>query len=250
MRKLDKIRQKQRFYMFSEKTKDKVLELNSFFGKYIMNFDDKIKKTFTYYDTPDHDLEKANIVLFKTQINGETELNMATEKVQTNIRYTLRTNYKHYTKQIRQFDSLMKHKEWLIENFKSMFFSSLNFDAEFFMRKLTEAYTIKTVSREYRSANVTGLKITYSFDKDTYTNHFNGVKAKGNILTIYLHSPESTDADYNDLMGKLSRYLKELTPTTETKIMIARKMTAHKIVKIKTPKNKDKKNQKQNAIKK
>ncbi len=244
MRKLDKIRGKQRFYMFSEKTKEKVLELNSFFGKYIMNFDDKIKKTFTYYDTPNHDLEKSNIVLFKTQINGETELNMATEKVQTNIRYTLRTNYKHYTKQIRPFDSLLKHKDWLIENFKSMFLSSLNFDAEFFMRKLQEAYTIKTVSREYRSANVTGLKITYSFDEDKYINHFNGVKAKGNILTIYLHSPESTDADYKDLMGKLERYLKELTPTTETKIMIARKMTAHEIVKTskkKIEKPKDKK---------
>ncbi len=240
MRKIDKIRQKQRFYMFSEKTKDKVLELNSFFGKYMMSFDDKVKKTFTYYDTPDHDLEKSNIVLFKTQINGETELNMATERVQTNIRYTLKTNYKHYVKQIKPFDNLMKHKEWLIENFKSMFFSSLNFDAEFLMRKLQEAYTIKTVSYEYRSANATGLKITYSFDKDTYTNHFNDVKTNANILTVYLHSPEKTDADYADLMGKLSRYLKELTPTTETKIMIARKMTAHKIVKVK-PDKKDKK---------
>ena len=58
MRALDKIRQKRRFEMFNEKSKEKVLELNSFFGKYIMHFEEKIEKTFTYYDTPNHDLEK------------------------------------------------------------------------------------------------------------------------------------------------------------------------------------------------
>ena len=98
MRALDIIRQKRRFGMFSEKTKDKVLELNSFFGKYNMHFEEKIKKTFTYYDTPDHDLEKTNIVLYKTQIGKFTELNMATEKINTNFKYTVRTNYKHFTK--------------------------------------------------------------------------------------------------------------------------------------------------------
>ncbi len=234
MHHLDIIRQKRRFEMFDEKSREKVLELNSFFAKYTMSFEDKIKKKFTYYDTPDHDLQKSNIVLFKTQIGNFTELNMATEKISSTARYTLRTNFKHYTKQIKPHDNLLKHKDFLVENFKSMFFSSLNFDAEFLMRKLQEAYTIETTSMEYRSANVMGLKITYSFDKDIYTNHFNNQKAVANILTIYEHSNELTDTDFEDLISKLTRYVKELTPTSETKIMIARKMTAYTAAPIKT----------------
>ncbi len=228
MRALDKIRQKRRFEMFNASSKDKVLELNSFFGKYIMHFEEKIEKVFTYYDTPNHDLQKSNIVLYKTQIGNFTELNMATEKVNSTFRYTVRTNYKHFTKQIKPHDSILKHKEFLIDNFTNMFMSSINFDPEFLMKKLQVAYVIRTTSLEYRSMNISGLKITYSFDKDTYTNNFNKQVAKSNILTIYQHSAESTDADFENLMGKLIRYCKELTPTKDTKIMIARRLTVPK----------------------
>lgn len=228
MRALDKIRQKRRFEMFNEDSKGKVLELNSFFGKYIMHFEEKIKKTFTYYDTPNHDLQRSNIVLYKTQIGNFTELNMATEKVNSTFRYAIRTNYKHFTKQIKAHDSILKHKEFLIDNFTNMFMSSINFDPEFLMRKLQVAFTIQTTSTEYRSMNITGLKITYSFDKDIYTNHNNKQVVKSNILTIYQHSETNTDEDFDNLIGKLSRYCKELTPTNETKIMIARRKTSIK----------------------
>ncbi len=228
MRVLDKIRQKRRFEMFNENSKEKVLGLNSFFGKYIMHFEEKIKKTFIYYDTPNHDLEKSNIVLYKTVIGNFTELNMATEKINSSYRYTIRTHYKHFTKQIKPYDSILKHKEFLTENFSNMFLSSINFDPEFLMKKLQVAYTIRTVSTEYRSMNVAGLKITYSFDNDIYTNHFNNLTTKANILTIYQHSAENTDEDFENLIGKLTRYCKELTPTKNTKIMIARRMTTPK----------------------
>ena len=225
MRALDKIRQKRRFEMFNASSKEKVLELNSFFGKYIMHFEEKIEKTFTYYDTPNHDLQKSNIVLYKTQIGNFTELNMATEKVNSAFRYTLRTNYKHFTKQIKAHDSIMKHKDFLIDNFTNMFMSSINFDPEFLMKKLQVAYTIKTTSMEYRSMNISGLKITYSFDNDTYTNHFNNNTVKSNILTIYQHSAQNTDEDFENLIGKLTRYCKELTPINDTKIVVARRLT-------------------------
>ncbi len=228
MRALDKIRQKRRFEMFNDRSREKVLELNAFFGKYIMHFEEKIKKVFTYYDTPNHDLEKSNIVLYKTQIGNFTELNMATEKSNSAFRYSMRTNYKHFTKQIKAHDSILKHKEFLIDNFTNMFMSSINFDPEFLMRKLQVAYTVTTTSLEYRSLNYSGLKITYSFDKDIYFNNFTNQTVESNILTIYQHSAEHTDEDFENVIGKLTRYCKELTPTTETKIMIARRLTSLK----------------------
>jgi len=247
MRKLDIIRQKRRFEMFNERSRDKVLELNTFFGKYKMQFEDRIKKLFVYYDTPDKDLEKSNIVLFKTQIGNFCELNMATEKINATYRYQIKTNYKHFTKPIKMHDNILKHKDFLIESFASMFMSGINFDAEFLMRKLKVAYTIETVSTEFRSLDVMGLKITYSFDKDKYTNKFNNQIAFNDVLTIYQHSRPETDADFADLMSKLMRYCKELTETTETKIMIARRKTETSLFPIKEkvdPKKKDKKDKK------
>ena len=194
-----------------------------------MHFEERIDKTFTYYDTPNHDLEKSNIVLYKTQIGNFTELNMATEKINSSYRYNLRTNYKHFTKQIKPHDSILKHKDFLIDNFTNMFMSSLSFDPEFLMNKLQASYVIKTTSMEYRSMNISGLKITYSFDTDTYTNHFNNQIVRSNILTIYQHSGPSTDEDFENLMGKLERYCKELTPIKDTKIAIARRLTVPKM---------------------
>lgn len=228
MRPLDQIRNKKRFIMFSEKSKDKVLEVNNFFDKYSMHFEESIKKTFTYYDTPDQDLLKSNIVLYKTQIGKFTELNMATEKSSTTVRYTTISNNKHFSILIKPHDSILKHKDFLIESFKKMFMSSISFDPEFLMKKLRVSYIIKTVSKEYRSMNVTGLKITYSFDRDVYLNTENNKKTIGHVLTIYQHSPEKTDADFEDLIGKLTRYCKELTPTNNSKIMIARELTQTK----------------------
>lgn len=229
MRPTDIINQKRRFEMFNEKSKDKVLELNSFFGKYIMHYEDKIKKTFTYYDTPNRDLEKSNIALFKTSIGNFTELNMATEKTNLSYHYTIRTNHKQFKKQIKLHDSLLKHKDFLVNSFTSMFMSGVNFDPEFLMRKLQPVYSIETVSTEYRSLNINGLKITYSFDQDKYTNLTNHQVRTNNVLTIYQHSNDSTNPDLEDLLSKLTRYCGELTPTNETKIMIARRMTAIKI---------------------
>ena len=230
MQPFDIIRQKRRFEMFSEKTKSKVLELNEFFGKYNMRFDERIKKTFTYYDTPNSDLLKSNIVLFKTQIGSFVELNMATEKANTAYRYAVRNNYKHYTERLKPHESILKHKQFLIDNFKNMFLSSVNFDPEFLMKKLEVAYTIETTSEEYRSSNLTGLKITYSFDKDVYYNPRTKQRSTANILTIYQHSSPNSDEAFENLLGKLEHYLKELTPTTGTKIMIARRLTNKSIL--------------------
>lgn len=217
--------------MFSEKTRSAVLEVNEFFRKYTMGFEEKIKKEFIYYDTPEHDLQKSNIVLFKTHIGNFCELNFATEKISSTSYYTVKTKYKHFkTDEIKPHESPLKYKNFLIEGFKSMFMSSLNFDPEFLLKRLRPMYLIQTTSLEYRSTNITGLKITYSFDSDVYTNFENNVKARANILTIYQHSGETTNQDFEDVINKLVHYCKELTPTSETKIMIARKLAKTKPV--------------------
>ncbi|MCQ2564501.1 MAG: hypothetical protein MJ152_01390, partial [Clostridia bacterium] len=100
---------------------------------------------------------------------------------------------------------------------------------EFLLKKLKPAYTVDTISQEYRSLSGTTLKITYSFDSDTYKNFENNKVVKNNVLTIYQHSNADTDDEFADLMGKIDRYMGELTPTDQTKIMLARRMTQTKM---------------------
>ena len=65
------------------------------------------------------------------------------------------------------------------------------------------------------------------------------------ILTIYQHSGIKTDEAFEDLISKLIRYCKELTPIKDTKIMIARKITVPKIEPVKfTKKELEKKKKK------
>ena len=228
MQALDKIRQERKFEMFNEYSKDKVLELNSFFGKYIMHFQDRYIRTYTYYDTPNRDLEKSNIIIYKLQVGNTCELHMQTEQTTSTLRYTIRQNEKHFSKPVKSYDSILKHKQFLIDNFSNMFMSSIIFDPEFLIKKLQVVYIIKSESVEYRSMNIGGLKITYSFDTDTFTNPENKATVKDHSLIIYQHSPEKTNADFEDLISKLTRYCKELTPTNDSKIVRARKLTAHK----------------------
>ena len=247
MRPLDIIRSKKRFEMFSEESKEKVLEINSFFGKYVMHFEEKVKKTFMYYDTPNLDLLKSGIILYKTVIGNFCELNMANDTLPSTRAYRPRNSFKRFTISMKPHESLLKYKEFLIDSFTKMFITSINFDPEFLMRKLQVAYTIETISTEYRSMAISGLKITYSFDKDLYTNHLNNIKRPANILTIYQHTKEDTDEAFEDLISKLQRYCKELTPTSETKIMIARRMTSTDVAnekKDKTTTSKDNKDKK------
>lgn len=244
MRPIDVIKQKRRFIMFDDKTKAKVLELVAFFGKYNMHYEARVNKSFLFYDTDDLALLKSNIVLYRTTIGAINEINMASEKNSaSNVNFAQRYTSKHFRKEIKAHESLLKHKDFLIDSFKNMFLSAVNFDPEFLMQKLKPVYLIQTVSEEYRSSNGVGLKMTYSFDSNQYTNYQNGIKAKQNILTIYDHSNTINTDAFDDLIGKLTRYIKELTPTDETKIMLARRLTASAPVKPKTflDDNKDKK---------
>lgn len=239
MRPLDIIRQKKRYEMFNEKSKEKVLETNSFFGKYVMHFEERVNKSFTYYDTPTFDLLKSGIILYKTVVGSLCELTMANDTL-PKTSYRSRNRFKRFITKMKPHDTILKYKDFLIDSFTNMFMSSISFDPEFLMRKLQVAYTIDTTSTEFRSMNVNGLKITYSFDRDLYHNYFNKVSTVGNFLTIYQLSNETTDADFADLIGKIERYCKELTPTDETKIMIARRLTANAPAGKSTPKPKDK----------
>ena len=125
-----------------------------------------------------------------------------------------------------------------------MFNSSINFDPDFLLKGLHVTYTINTISQEYRSTNGVGLKATYSFDQDTFFNSETKIKQKGDYLTVYQHSKANTDEEFDNLISKLERYCKSLTPIKESKIAIARHVT------VPAPTNLDTKNNKNNKFNK
>lgn len=229
--KYDIVRQKRRFEMLDKSSMRDVIKMNAFFGKYDMRLLGVKKKRFTYYDTDKLDLFKSGIALFRTDIGKTHTLTMTLERLyfEDNRKLQSYRNKKNVL-EIGKFDSIFKHMDFLRNSFQDMFNSSLSFDPDFLLKKLNITYVIDTVAEEYRSTDGIGLKTTYSFDKDTFYNNETKAKEKGYYLTIYQHSKEHTDDDFANLISKLTRYCKSLTPIKESKIDIARRLTSHKAV--------------------
>lgn len=222
----DIVRQKRRFEMLDKSGRKDVLAVNAFFGKYEMTYLGKFKKIYTYYDTENYDLYKSGIALFRTDIGKKHTLTMTLERLYSEDNRKLQSyRNKKEVIDIGAFDSIFKHLDFLRNSFLDMFNSSLSFDADFLLKKLRTTYVITTISREYRSSNGIGLKATYSFDHDTFFNNETKIKKEGDYLTIYQHSKESTDDEWTNLISKLTRYCKAITPIKESKIAIARKVT-------------------------
>lgn len=223
---LDIVRQKRRFELLDKTSRKEVLKVNAFFGKYEMRFMGKVKKIYTYYDTPNFDLYKSGIALFRTDIGKTHTLTMTLERLYNEDNRKLQTyRNKKEVIEIGKYDNILKHLDFLRNSFLDMFNSSLSFDADFLLKKLHTTYIISTISHEYRSTDGIGLKATYSFDFDTFINNETKIKKQGYYLTIYQHSKESTDGDFDNLISKLTRYCKSLMPIKESKVAIARKVT-------------------------
>lgn len=235
----DIVRQKRRYEMLDKNSKNEVLNLIEFFGRYQIRNDGRTNKQYIYYDTENLDLYKSGIALFRTVVNGKHTLTMTLERLynEDNKRLQSYSNKRNQI-DIEPRDSIFEYPEFLRNSFKNMWDGFLNLDPDYLLKKLKLTYTIDTVSYEYKIINGTGLKVTLSFDSDKYVNHFSGKKASSLFLTVYQHSREETNEEYENLVSKLERYCKSLTRIKESKVDLARVKT--KII-IKESKDKKKK---------
>jgi len=228
MQEFELIRNKRRYIMFDKKTIFSVLQVQEFFQKYQLSFEENLRKEFIYYDTDTKDLYKSNISLYKSYIQGICRLSMVKEhskESQAMANSIQMVSKKNCQINIEPSDKVLYHTEFLRESFKDMFFSGINFDVDYMMKRLAPEYVIITQSSEYKAMSGSGLKATYAFDNDSYLNLENGRKVECSILTIYQHSGAKTDEEFFDMCSKLERYCKELTPAKESRISIVRRLT-------------------------
>lgn len=238
----DIVRQKRRYEMLDKSSKKEVLNLIDFFGRYQLRNDGRIDKQYIYYDTENLDLYKSGIALFRTVINGKHTLTMTLERLYNEGLQPY--SNKHNQIPIEPRDSIFDYPEFLRNSFKNMWDGFLNIDPDYLLKKLKLTYTIQTTSYEYKLVNGTGLKATLSFDSDKYINHWNNKKASSLFLTVYQHSREDTNDEYENLVSKIERYCKSLTHITNTKVDLARNKT--KIIVKESAKDKKKKKSEEN----
>ena len=222
----DIVRQKRRYEMLDKNSRKEVLHLIDFFGRYQIRNDGRVDKEYIYYDTDNLDLYKSGIALFRTIINGKHTLTMTLERLYNEDNEGLQT-YSNKRNQIdlNPRDTIFSYPEFLRNSFKNMWDGFLNLDPDYLLKKLKLTYSIKTTSHEYKLINGTGLKATLSFDSDNYFNYENKRKASSIFLTVYQHSRENTNEEYENLLSKLERYCKSLTRIKESKIDLARTKT-------------------------
>ena len=234
----DIVRQKRRYEMLDKKAKNEVMNMLDFFGRYQIRDDGKVFKQYIYYDTDNLDLYKSGIALFRTVINGKHSLTMTLEKLYNEDNKFLQSySNKRNEIDIEPRNSIFDYPDFLRNSFKNMWDGFLNLDPDYLLKKLKLAYTIETESSEYKLINGTGLKATLSFDSDKYLNHENKRKASSLFLTVYQHSRENTNDEYENLLSKLEKYCKSLTRIQDSKIELARTYT--KPVAKESPQNKN-----------
>ena len=222
----DIVRQKRRYEMLDKNSKREVLQLIEFFGRYQMRNDGRVDKQYIYYDTDNLDLYKSGIALYRTVINGKHTLTMTLERLYNEDNKRLQSySNKRNEIEIEPRDSIFQYPEFLRNSFKNMWDGFLNLDPDYLLKKLNVAYSIDTTSYEYKLINGTGLKATLSFDSDKYLNHTNNRKSSSLFLTVYQHSREDTNEEYENLISKLERYCKSLTKIKVSKIDLARAKT-------------------------
>lgn len=222
----DIVRQKRRYEMLDKNSKKEVLDLIDFFGRYEMRNDGRVDKQYIYYDTENLDLYKSGIALFRTVVNGKHTLTMTLERFYNEDNERLQTySNKRNEIEIEPRDSIFQYPEFLRNSFKNMWDGFLNLDPDYLLKKLNVTYSIDTTSYEYKLINGTGLKATLSFDSDKYNNHIDNKKASSLFLTVYQHSREETNAEYENLISKIERYCKSLTRIKESKVDLARAKT-------------------------
>ena len=219
----DIVRQKRRYEMLDKSSQKEVLNLIDFFGRYQLRNDGRINKQYIYYDTDNLDLYKSGIALFRTIINGKHTLTMTLERLYNEGLQP--HSSKHNEIPLDPKDSIFAYPEFLRNSFKNMWDGFLNIDPDYLLKKLKLTYTIETTSFEYKLINGTGLKSTLSFDSDKYLNHWNNKKASSLFLTVYQHSREDTNDEYENLVSKIERYCKSLTRINKTKVDLARVKT-------------------------
>jgi hypothetical protein len=238
----DIVRQKRRYEMLDKNNKKEVLDLIDFFGRYQMRNDGKVLKQYIYYDTENLDLYKSGIALFRTVIQGKHTLTMTLERLYNEDNKSLQSySNKRNEIEIEPKDSIFKYPEFLRNSFKNMWDGFLNLDPDYLLKKLKINYTIQTTSFEYKIINGTGLKATLSFDNDKYINHTNNKKASSLFFTVYQHSREETNEEYENLISKIEKYCKSLSRIKESKIDLARIKTKTLIRETKEEKKKKKK---------
>jgi hypothetical protein len=219
----DIVRQKRRYEMLDKNSRKEVLDLIAFFSRYQLRNDGIVYKQYVYYDTENLDLYKSGIALFRTIINGKHTLTMTLERLYNEGLQPY--SNKHNEIPLEPKDSIFSYPEFLRNSFKNMWDGFLNIDPDYLLKKLTKTYTIDTVSHEYKLSNGTGLKSTLSFDYDKYLDHRTNRKAKSEFLTVYQHSREDTNEEYENLISKIARYCKTLTYINKTKVDLARAKT-------------------------
>lgn len=220
----DVVRQKRRYEMLDKNSKKEVLNLINFFERYQLRDDGFVNKEYIYYDTENLDLYKCGIALFRTIINGKHTLTMALERLY-NEGVQPRSLNKYNEISIDSRASIFEYTAFLRNSFKNMFDSSINIDPDYLLKKINLTYTIKTISHEFKLINGTGLKSSLAFDQDKYINHANKRKASALYFTLYQHSTEETNAEYNNLVSKIERYCKTLTHVISSKVDEARNKT-------------------------
>ena len=223
-----------------------ISKLDNALGFYRIYFEKKIKGQETIYDTPNHLLSSAGIVLSKQYEDGVFSFKVRKlSYLPTEFR---KPSEKFYLSKCKRNEAPKDYPLQIADAINNAFSNIFTIDLVDVVKQTIPIYEIKIVGNLYTLASGGGMKGQLVFEKATYKDLVVGKKVKCRGATVTFPGDPRFEKDYAEVVDAIEHRCKELLMFKESRFEIAQRLLRPKPAqpKAERPSKKVKKSKKQN----
>lgn len=211
------------YTVFDKKSYKNILDLDLGLTRYSFNGMGRNVTVEVFFDTPNNLLASAGIILSKV-IEGNAAY-FKVEREEFIKRKTLLTEKKVFIQPAGIKDQISDHALFLIDGITSLFSTTFNIDLENVLKSSLPKIEIETKADVFKVLSGTMFKGVMHFENVKVKNFFSKKRAELNLLKVEHEAPASSFNEFNEFVGLLEKYCKEITPTDDSKFQIALRLT-------------------------
>lgn len=186
-------------------------------------FERKTHSEIEFYDTYDNLLTKTGILLYKTLENGK--LFFKIEKLNFLPNVTKFRETEIFEREITSHDSPSSQAFYLVEGITSLFSTQFAIDLENIVRCVIPKLKVEINGMEFKGFNGSGFKCKIEFQKVRYTNFTTKRKKDNTECTITNVSLKTFDKEFNNFLGLVEKYCKDILPKKDTRFDYGMRIT-------------------------
>ena len=230
--------------MITDHAEKKLMNLTHKLGIDKFAYETRNKWAMTFFDTPDNLLTKTGILLYRTMENDKYYFKM--EKLNfLPSTSRLRKQSNIFTIDAAAHDTPKEQAFYIINGITEMFSTQFFIDLENVVKVAVPKLQVDIVGRAWKGFRGDGFKCIVEFQKVKYKNLVTKRKFSDTECTVSQISGKSFDDEFEDFIGVLERYCKDILPQKTSRYEKGMRMTQ---VVPKAPRAKKEKKKKEKKI--